>query len=102
MVKKGKAPMSEKLEMTPLFTYTTYNQDVGTSTWESMYQLLEEEQLRIIEVTVTTDGRGSFDASLTELACSFLHHIATRPKIHSYTNMVKWIIDDIDISGREF
>lgn len=43
MVKKGKAPTSEKSEMTPLFTDTTCNQDAGTFTWETMYHLLEEE-----------------------------------------------------------
>lgn len=42
------------------------------------------------------------DASINELACSFLHRIAMRLKIIPYTNMVKWIIDDADISDREF
>lgn len=43
MVKKGKAHAFEKLKMTPLFTDITCNQDAGTSTWETMYRLLEEE-----------------------------------------------------------
>ena len=41
-------------------------------------------------------------ASITELACSFLHRIAVQPKIIPYIDMVKWIIDDADISNREF
>jgi len=101
MVKKGKAPTSKKSEMTPLFTDTTCNRDVRTSTWETMYQLLEGEQLRILETIVTVDGRISSDATLTELACSFLHRISTRPKILPYTDMVKWIIDDVYISDKE-
>lgn len=88
--------------MTPLFIDTTCIRDVGISTWEAMYQWLEEEKSRIMKVTVTVDGHGSFEASLTELACSFLHCIATRPKILPYTDMVKWIIDHADISDREF
>lgn len=55
-----------------------------------------------METTIIVDGRGSSDASQTELTCSFLHHIAARPKILPYTVMVKWIIDDADISNREF
>lgn len=52
MGKKGKALVSEKLEMNPLFTDTTYTREVGISSWEGMYQLLEEENPRIMEVTV--------------------------------------------------
>lgn len=55
-----------------------------------------------MKVTVTADGHGSFEASLTELACSFLHRIATRSKILPYTNIVKWIIDHTEISDRKF
>jgi len=32
MGKKSKAPVSEKTEMTPVFTDTTYTRDVGIST----------------------------------------------------------------------
>ena len=53
-----------------------------------------------METTVIVDGHISSDATLTELACSFLHRIAARPKILPYTDMVKWIIDDADISDR--
>jgi len=67
-----------------------------------MYQLLEEENPRIMKVTVTTDGCGSSKASLIELACLFLHRIVARPKVLPYMDMVKWIIDHADISDREF
>jgi len=102
MVKKGKAIASKKLELTSLFTDNTCNKEAGTSTWETMYQLLEEEQLRILETMIRVDGCDSFDASIHELVCSFLHRIAMQPKIIPYTDMVKWIIDDVDISYREF
>jgi len=101
MGKKGKAPASEKIEMSPLFTDNTCSREGGISTWEAMYQLLEDEHPRIMEVTVTADACGSSEASLTELACLFLHHIATRLKILPYTDMAKWIIDHADISDRE-
>lgn len=55
-----------------------------------------------METTITIDGHSSSNGSLTELACSFLHRIAARPKILPYTDMVKWIIDNADISNREF
>ena len=55
-----------------------------------------------MEVTVTIDGHGSSEASLTDLACTFIHRIAARPKILPYIDMVKWIIDDADISDKKF
>ena len=46
MGKKNKAQGSETKEktkeMVPLYTDTACNRDVGISTWESMYRLLEE------------------------------------------------------------
>jgi len=88
MGKKGKAPASEKLEITPLFTDTTYTKEAGISTWEGIYRLLQEN-LRVMEVTVMVDGCGSSEASLIELACSFLNRIAARLKILTYRDMVK-------------
>lgn len=88
--------------MTPLFTDITCTREAGISTWEGMYSFLEEENSRVMEVKVMTDARGSSEASLTELACSFLHRIVSRPKILPYTDMVKWVINDVDITDRQF
>ena len=102
MGKKSKAPSSEEKEMVPLYTETAYNRDVGIATWEGMYNLLEEENPRVMEVVATTGLNGSSEASLKELACSFLHRIAVTPKILPYTDMVKWILDNVDIRNRQF
>jgi len=63
---------------------------------------LEEEQPRILEINVKVDERDSSDASMFETACSFLHRIAACPKIIPYIDMVKWVIDEADISDKEF
>ena len=67
-----------------------------------MYSLLEEENLRVMEVKATADSRGSSEASITELSCSFLHQIAARLKILPYTDMVKWVLDSADILDKQF
>lgn len=102
MGKKSKASSSEEKEMAPLYTDMACNRDVGIATWEGMYNILEEENPRVMEVTATAGSHSSFVASITELACSFLHRIAARPKIIPYTNMVIWILDNIDIRNRQF
>jgi len=73
MGKKGKAPSSEDQEMMPLYTDTACNRDTGITTWEGMYSLLEEENPKIMEVIATAGSHGSSEASITKLACSFLH-----------------------------
>jgi len=102
MGKKSKAPSSEEKEMAPLYTDTACNGDVGISTWEGMYNLLEEENPRVMEVVATAGSNGSSKASLTELACSFLYRITARPKILPYMDMVKWILYSVDIRNRQF
>jgi len=48
IVKKGKetaeAITSEESDMQPLFSDTTCNKDSGTTSWEAMYNLLEEKK----------------------------------------------------------
>ena len=100
--KKGKAPSSEDREMTPLYTNTTCNKDAGISAWEGMYSLYEEVDPKVMEVTATAGSHGSSEASITDIACSFLHRIVARPKILPYTDMVKWILDSVDITNRQF
>ena len=87
--KKSKAPSSEEKEMAPLYTNTTCNKDSDIATWEGMYNLLEEENPRVMEVTATAGSQRSSEASITELAFSFLHRIVARPKVPPYTDMVK-------------
>ncbi len=67
-----------------------------------MYSQLEEENPRVMEVKATTDSRGSSKASITKLACSFLHRIVARPKILPYTDMVNWLLDNANITNRQF
>lgn len=74
--------------MAPLYIDTACNIDVGIATWEGMYNLLEEENPRVMEVEATAGSHSSSKASITELACSFLHRIATRPKILPYMDMI--------------
>ena len=55
-----------------------------------------------MEVTATAGSQGSSEASVADLACSFLHRIAVRPKILPYTDMIKWVLDNMDIKNRQF
>ena len=98
MGKKDKALSSEDKEMTPLYTDTSCNKDAGITTWEGMYNLLEEENPRVMEISATASSHGSSDASITELSCSFLHRIAARPRIIPYTDMIKWVLDSTNIT----
>ena len=100
MGKKGKAPSSDDKEMTPLYTDTACNKDAGITTWEGIYNLLEEENPKVMEVTATAGSQESSEASIADLACSFLHWIAVRPKILPYTDMVKWILDNTNMINR--
>ena len=67
-----------------------------------MYNLLEEENPKVLVTKATSDAKFSSEAYYFEVACSFLHIIVVRHKIFPYTNMVRWIINNMDISDRTF
>lgn len=94
MGKKGKAPVAEEKEMTPLYIDTTCNRDVDITTWEGMYRLLEEENPRFMEIKATTDSCELSEASITEISCSFLHRIVARLRFfHTQTwSSGYWIV----------
>ena len=102
MGKKEKSSNSENREMASLYADTACNKDAGITTWEGMYNLLEEENPVVLKVTATTGSSNTSQATLREMACSFLHRIAARPRILPYTDMVKWVLDSTDISDRQF
>lgn len=64
--------------------------------------MLEEENPRIMKVVASVDLQRSSEASLEDLACLFLHRIATRPKILPYTDMIKRVLDNADLNIRQF
>lgn len=88
--------------MIPFFSDTTHIKDGGTTSWEAMYNLLEEEKPRPLEMKATTNVEESFDASYFEETCSFLKKIASRPKILPYTYMVKCVTYNINVSDITF
>ena len=55
-----------------------------------------------MKVAVVAGSQRSSEASLEELACSFLQRIAARPKIIPYTDMIKWILDNAGMNNRQF
>ena len=59
-----------------------------------MYRLLEEENPRIMKVATGAGSQHSPEASLEELACSFLHRIVATTKILPYRDMMKWILEN--------
>lgn len=82
--KKGKKAMitsqstpstSDVIEIPSLFLNTTCTIDTGTSSWESMYQLIESEGPKVIQRVEIMDAASSSEASNYEATNSFLHKI---------------------------
>ena len=51
---------------------------LGKTTWQSTYNLIEAEEPEMIAVRASTDNTRKSDATLKDLADSFLHQIAAR------------------------
>ena len=81
MGKKEKSSSSKNKEMASLYADTACNKDAGISSWEGMYNLLEYENPVGIKVVAIAGSKDTSEATLRDLACSFLHRIAARPRI---------------------
>jgi hypothetical protein len=101
-VKIGEALISEDREKAPLHKDTACNRNAGIFTWEGIHNLFEEINPKVMGFMATTGSSRSSEASVAELACSFLHQRAARPKILPCIEMVKGILDSVDIKDRQF
>ena len=75
---------------------------LGKILWEGIYALLEAEDPKEIEEEATTDGTDDTKSMLSDLACSFLHRIAAFAKVLPYYDLVRWVIESINITDRAF
>ena len=88
--------------MSPLFSDTACNKDCGSSSWETMYKLFEVENPKLITIVSTTGSTSTSGMTYFNVACLFVHKVATRPKILPYTDMVKWVIYLLSIDDIKF
>ena len=75
---------------------------LNKTTWQGTYNLLEAEQPKVSGIVATADPFKKSDATLKELADSFLHRIAAREQVLPYTDVVRWAIEEIPIVDRTF
>ena len=75
---------------------------LGNTSWEGIYNLIEIEDLEELLEDTTVDSTDKSEATLKELACSFLHRIATRAKVLPYTDVVRWVVEKIPVTNRTF
>lgn len=74
--------------------------DCGTTMWKDIYDTLEKEKPKVTIVHITIDESVPSGDTLNDLSNSFLHRIMARSKIFPYTDMVKWVIESINITDR--
>jgi len=68
-----------------------------------MYNLFEEERPIVVAVKhTTTDTPSTSEATFSDVANSFLHRIVAWPKILPYADMIKRMIDNVNIKDKTF
>ena len=75
---------------------------LGNTSWQRIYNLIEVEEPEEVSEEATADSTNKSEASLKDLADSYLHKIAAREKILPYTDVVKWVVEQIPVSNRTF
>ena len=97
-------PAVEVTEMPPFFSNTTCTTDFECSSWEEIYKLFEEEEPKVVmrQVMMPDDTTSASKTTWVDVANSHIHRILAQPKIMPYTDLVKWLIDGVNIADRTF
>jgi len=101
--KKEKAPVVAKEELVKkiLISDTTYL-GLGQASWESIYNFMEVEDPKEIEEETTRYGTDKLENTLKDLDYSYLHRIEARTKVLPYNDVVRWVIESINITYKTF
>lgn len=102
-VKKPKAPVIAKEEPAKnVLIYDTTYLGLGQASWENIYNLLEAEDPEELKEEAIADSTSKSENTLKELAYLYLHRIATHAKVLPYNDLVKWVIERINITDKTF
>lgn len=91
---------AEFIEMAPIFANTICDATGGTTTWEVIYNRLEDEHPKITVTRVTTNSKRPSKLQCRDASCSLLHRIVARDKILPYRDMIRWVIENLIIEDR--
>ena len=90
----------EQTRMAPIVSDTVCTVDGGDTKWQVIYTILEDKEPKVVEVMATADDATPSNLQFKDIACSFLHRIATRATLLPYTNMIRWVLDKSVIKDR--
>jgi len=93
---------SEVSEISPIFADTICSADGGAMTWEVIYNRLEDERHKITVTKAIVDSIKPYGVQFKDVDFSFLHRIGSRAKIIPYTNMIRWVVENLNIEDRQF
>lgn len=100
--KKKSIAKSEFTEMAPISSVTVYSSNEGETTWEVIYNRLEDERPKITITRTTINSTRPLGLQFKDVSCSFLHRIGARAKILPYMDMILWVVENLTIEDRQF
>ena len=89
-------------EMSPIFFDIVCSANGGVTTWEVIYNRLEDKRPKITVIKATNDSIKPSVVQFKDAASSFLHRIGARAKILPYTDMIRWVVENLNIEDMKF
>ena len=87
--------------MAPIFSDIVCSSDGRGTTWEVIYNRLEDDRPKITVTRETTDSTRPSRLQFKDVSCSFPYRIGTRAKILPYMDMIRWVIESLIIEDRK-
>ena len=73
----------------------------GAIAWEVIYNSLEDER-NIIVTKAMDESIKPLGLQFKDVVYSFLHIIGAREKILPYTDIIRWVVENLNIGDRKF
>ena len=86
--------------MVSIFSNTIYNANGEETTWEVIYNKLEDEHPKVVVTKATTHSIKPSGLQFRDATCSFLHRIGERAKILPYIDIIRWVVENLTIEDR--
>jgi hypothetical protein len=97
--KKQDSSVDESNPNTDMLLDSTTQLTDATKTWKHVYDILNHEILLCLDNSAKEDN-DTFLAKLIHMAKSELHKVVARLKLMTYTDMISWALEHIDIPTR--
>lgn len=88
--------------MSTIFSNKVCNANGGATAWEVIYNRIEDEHPKVTVTNMMVDSIKPSGLQFKDVSYYFLQKIGAREKFLPYTDMIRWVVENLTIEDRQF